>query len=199
MIYTLPWYCKAALIVFDMTRCWVVEKNSAFSTPESVFGYVCNVFGLQSIVVLLLMAPSIFLSVADRVYTNTFCCSMLMLLSVYCLLIKHMGSGVLSTENTCFMLQFGSCYFFKCLQDTTRTKKHVLNGRGIVQSVSVASMLLFPMLYSRLLQDCMHVSPYALAMVFSGEVIACVSWLASHAICALEIVIDVLLRHVQEY
>ena len=43
----------------------------------------------------------------------------------------------------------------------------------MVLLASLACMLLFPVLYSHLLQDCMHVSPYALVFIFSCEVSGC--------------------------
>jgi hypothetical protein len=50
-------------------------------------------------------------------------------------------------------------------------------------------MLLFPVLYSHLLQDCMHVSPFALVFIFSCEVSgACVMHLLAGFECLIDMV-----------
>jgi hypothetical protein len=189
MIYNLPWYCKGAVIAYDVFRCLLIRKRDEELTPVT-FESTASVFGIQTMVVLLLLAPSVCLSVADRVQTNLFCGNMLLLLSIYVLLIKAMRTGHVSTEHMCFLLQFGSCYMFCCFYETASKHRRLLVGGGAVRLASLACTLVFPLLYSHMLQYCMHVSPYALVFVFSGEICGCVSFCASHVLCALECVVD---------
>ena len=74
------------------------------------------------------------------------------------------------------------------------TKNHsgLLVGGGLVQLTSAAGMVLFPVLYSHLLQDCMHVSPYTLIFVFAGEVSGCICVCATQLIVLFESLIDAL-------
>ena len=198
MIYTLPWYAKAGLVVYDVIRCWVVQKDSIVADEQSVYSSTYSVFGLQAMILLMLIAPSVCLSVADRVQTNRFCCNVLSLLSIYLLLIKCMRRGIVSTEHTCFLLQFGSCYCFFCFYELVGKTPQLLVGRNVVRATSAVGIFVFPVLYSHIIPNCMHVSPYALAFVFSAEVCACISFVASNIIFALEIIFDTVYTRAQE-
>ena len=72
--------------------------------------------------------------------------------------------------HTFYSLQFCSCDLFCCFCQSTTKHSGLLVGSQLVLLASLACMLLFPVLYSHLLQDCMHVSPYALVFIFSCEV-----------------------------
>lgn len=198
MIYTMPWYTKAALVGYDVFRCWIVQQDGANPDTDRVFQATCSVFGLQTMVTMLLVAPSVCVSVSDRVETNKFCCNVLLLLSTYLLLLRCMRTGIVSAEDTCFLLQFGSSYFFSCFYESTSKRPMLLVGRSFVRLASAGCILLFPVLYSHIIPNCMHVSPYALAFVFSGEVCGCLCFVASHLVCALEIAIDAVYTRAME-
>ena len=191
MIYTLPWYAKAGVVAYDVFKCWLRAKEEEKPVnSEIAFKATCSVLGLQAMVVLLLLAPSVCLSVADRVQTNTFCCNVLLLLSAYVLLLRSLHTGTMQAEHVCFLLQFGSAYIFGCFFENTGKFPRLLVGRSIVRLASACCTVLFPVLYSNILPNCMHVSPYALTFVFSGEVFACLCFCASHVLGALEVAID---------
>jgi len=58
-------------------KCLLLRKDvSQALSPGSVFEATFSVFGLQAMVDVLLMAPSVCLSMADRVQTNAFCSQM---------------------------------------------------------------------------------------------------------------------------
>jgi hypothetical protein len=190
MIYNLPWYCKGTMIAYDVFRCLLMRKRDEEHDPGT-FESTASVFGVQSMVVLLLMALAVCLSVTDRVQTSLFCCNMLLLLSIYVLLIKAMRTGHVSTEHMCFSLQFGSCYkLFCCFYETVSKQRKLLVGVCVMRLASLACTPIFPVLYSHMLQHCMHVSTYALVFVFSGEICGCVSFCDSHLLCAIECVVD---------
>jgi len=198
MIYTLPWYAKAGLVVYDVIRCWLVKKEPTIADEQSVYNSTYSVFALQAMILLMLMAPSACLSVAERVQTNRFCCNVLSLLSIYLLVIKCMRKGLVSTEHTCFLLQFGSCYCFFFFYELVGKTPQLLVGRNVVRVISAAGIFVFPLLYSHIIPNCMHVSPYALAFVFSAEVCACIGFVASNLIFALEMVLDTVYTRAQE-
>lgn len=198
MIYTLPWYAKAGLVVYDVIRCWLVKKEPTIADEQSVYNSTYSVFALQAMILLMLMAPSACLSVAERVQTNRFCCNVLSLLSIYLLVIKCMRKGLVSSEHTCFLLQFGSCYCFFCFYELVGKTPQLLVGRNVVRVISAAGIFVFPLLYSHIIPNCMHVSPYALAFVFSAEVCACIGFVASNLIFALEMVLDTVYTRAQE-
>jgi hypothetical protein len=173
-LYSLPWYFKAAVIAYDVFRCLLMRKQTTEAAAVNiVIEAIVSVFCLQTMIALLLIAPSVCLSVADRRQTNIFCSNILVLLSLHFLLIRCLREGLVSAENVCFCFQFSSCYLFCCCMNTTRKSSKILLGSGVVRLGSIVCMVLFPVLYSHLLQDCMHLSPYALAFVFSGEVFGC--------------------------
>ena len=65
--HTLPWYCKGSVIAYDVFRCLLLRKDvSQTLSPGSVLEATFSVFGLQAMVAVLLLAPSVVLSVADR-------------------------------------------------------------------------------------------------------------------------------------
>ena len=81
-VHTLPWYCKGVLVSYDVCRCVLIRTSSSQSQSAAiVIKTTMDVFALQTMLVLLLMAPSLYLSVSERVRTNQFCCEMLLLLS----------------------------------------------------------------------------------------------------------------------
>jgi hypothetical protein len=100
-------------------------------SPGSVFEATFSVFGLQAMVDVLLMAPSVCLSMADRVQTNAFCSEMLLRLSLYLLLIRSMRTGLVSAEHVCFSLQFCSCYLFFCYFHATSKNGSLLLGHTL--------------------------------------------------------------------
>jgi hypothetical protein len=197
--HTLSWYCKGSVIAYDVFRCLLLRKVvSQTLSSGSVLEATFSVFGLQAMVAVLLLAPSVVLSVADRVQTNAFCSQMLLLLSLYLLLIRGMRTGLVSAEHACFSLQFCSCYLFFCYFHAASKNHSLLLGHRAVRLASMACMFLFPVLYSHLLQDCMHVSPYALVFVFSGEVSGCVCACVTHMLVAFECLINALYVRVAE-
>jgi hypothetical protein len=200
-LFTLPWYCKGFVVTYDVLRCLLYSKAPEL-VPGAAVGTMLektiSVVALQTMIAVLLLAPSVCHSVADRVKTNTFCSQIALLLSVYLLLIRCMRTGLVSAEHACFALQFCSCYLFCCFWQATKKHRGLLVGGGMVQLASAAGMVIFPVLYSHLLQDCMHVSPYALVFVFAGEVSGCICVCASQLLVAFECVVDALYARLVE-
>ena len=198
-LHTLPWYWKALILVYDVVKCWqqdaVTEKSSASKSLEDVYNTTLKVFVFQMLVSLVLTGPSLILSVPDRKSTNAFVSEMMLLLSTYMLLIRSIGAGKVSAENACFCLQFCSCYFFFCHFICISTNKQLLLGNTIVQPASVLAMCVFPIMFSHVPQDCMHLSPYVLLFLFSGEVSACVCSVLSYVIVYVESIVDSVYVH----
>lgn len=193
MLYfcTLPWYCKGFVIMYDIFRCLVLHQHGV-DTPflaEIRPGAVASVFGLQTMCGLVLLAPSLCLSVSDRLQTNSFISEILLLLSVYAFLITCMRTGMLSTEQVCFSLQFCSSYFFYCFFHACSHNRRLMLGNVVVKWSSLACMVIFPVLYSHLLQDCLHLSPYVLMFVFAGEASGCVCACVTRLLCFFEFLI----------
>jgi hypothetical protein len=194
--YTLPWYWKALIVAYDLCKCFLLRDPER--STASVFDTALNVFFLQAMLSLVLVAPSLCLSVADRVQTNVFVSEMLLLLAAYLLLIRSMGRGVVSAEHACFCLQFCSCYCFFCYFHATASNRKLLLGSNVVKWCSLGGMCVFPVCYSHLLQDCMHLSPYVLVFAFSGEVSGWACACCSHVLGAVEHVVNALYVRLRE-
>jgi hypothetical protein len=123
-LFTLPWYCKGFVVAYDVVRC-LLHRAALEPAPGTVLEKTVSVFGLQTMLAVLLLAPSVCHSVADRVKTNAFCSEIALLLSLYLLLIRGMRTGHVSAEHACFALQFCSCYLFCCFWMATK------NHRGL--------------------------------------------------------------------
>jgi hypothetical protein len=113
-----------------------------------------------------------------------------LLLSSYLLLIRLIATNSVSPENACFCLQFCSCYFFYCYVCATERHSKILLGNSIVRACSLGAMCVFPVMFSHLPQDCLHLSPYVLLFLFAGEVSACVCVVVSYILQSIESVID---------
>jgi hypothetical protein len=75
------------------------------------------------------------------------------------------------------------------LSAVSRNKKLLL-ARSVVRWCSVLAMIAFPIMYSHLPRDCMHLSPHVLLFLFTGELSACLCMCASHAINGIESLVD---------
>jgi glycerol uptake facilitator-like aquaporin len=131
-LHTLPWYWKALILVYDVFKCWQQDASTTKSVRD-VYESTIHVFVFQVLVSLVLVGPSLVLSVQDRKNTNAFVSEMVLLLSTYMLLIRGIGTGVVSAENACFCLQFCSCYFFFCHFICISKNRHLLLGKTICQ------------------------------------------------------------------
>jgi len=192
-LYTLPWYCKAMILAYDGFKCWQQRHaQSDTSSALDVHSTTVWVFTAQTILALVLLGPSLCLSVADRVQTNVFVSEMLLLLSSYVLLIGAMRIGAVSPEHACFCLQFCSCYFFFCYLSAVSRNKKLLLASSVIRWCSGLGMIFFPVMFSHLPRDCMHLSPHVLLFLFTGELSACLCMLVSHAIDGTESMIDTL-------
>jgi hypothetical protein len=190
---TLPWYCKAFILAYDGFKCWQQQRapQDAGSALD-VHAMTLWIFAMQAVSGLVLLGPSLILSVSDRFSTNVFVSEMLLLLSSYMLLIGAMRLDFVSAEHACFCLQFCSCYFFYCYLSAVSRNKKLLLARSVVQWCCVLGMLVFPIMYSHLPRDCMHLSPHVLLFLFTGELSACLCMCVSHAINGIESVVDML-------
>ena len=188
-VYTLPWYWKALILAYDVLKCWQQSAVGGRSSAD-VYATTVHVFVCQMLFALVLLGPSLLLSVQDRQQTSAFVSEMLLLLSSYLLLIRAIGTDSVSAENACFCLQFCSCYFFFCYFSATSNNNKLLLGSAVVRGCSVIGMCVFPIMFSHLPQDCMHLSPYVLLFLFAGEVSGCVCTVVSYALLSLEGVID---------
>jgi hypothetical protein len=72
------------------------------------------------------------------------------------------------------------------------TAKHskILLGNAVVRVCSLGTMCVFPIMFSHLPQDCLHLSPYVLLFLFAGEVSACTCVVVSYILQNLESIID---------
>jgi len=179
ILHTLPWYWKAFILAYDVLKCWQQTATSARSSAE-VYASTVHVFVCQILVALVLLGPSAFMSVQDRLLTNSFISEMLLMLSSYLLLIRAIDMNTVSAENACFILQFCSCYFFFCYVRAAEQHSKLLLGNTVVRACSRVAMCVFPIMFSHLPPDCLHMSPYVLLFLFAGEIFACacaaVSW-----------------------
>jgi hypothetical protein len=188
-LHTLPWYWKALILAYDVLKCWQ-QSGAAGRSPAEVYATTVHVFLCQILLGLVLMGPSILLSVPDRHRTNSFVSEMLLLLSSYLLLIRCIKTRHLSPENACFCLQFCSCYFFFCYVSATAKHSKILLGNAVVRVCSLGAMCVFPIMFSHLPQDCLHLSPYVLLFLFAGEVSACACTVVTYVLHSLESVVD---------
>jgi hypothetical protein len=188
-LHTLPWYWKAFVLSYDVLKCWQQNAAAGRSSAE-IYATTVHVFVCQILMAFVLLGPSIFLSVPDRLRTNSFISEMLLLLSSYLLLIRLIGTNSVSPENACFCLQFCSCYFFYCYVCATARHSKILLGNSVVRVCSMGAMCVFPVMFSHLPQDCLHLSPYVLLFLVAGEVSACVCVVVSYILQSLESVID---------
>jgi hypothetical protein len=172
ILHTLPWYWKASILAYDVLKCWQQTTTPA-RTSSDVYATTVHVFVCQILVALVLLGPSAVLSVQDRLRTNSFISEMLLMLSTYMLLIRSIGTKSVSAENACFCLQFCSCYFFFCYARAAEKHSKILLGNAVVRVCSRAAMCIFPIMYSHLPPDCLHLSPYVLLFLFAGELSAC--------------------------
>jgi hypothetical protein len=189
ILHTLPWYWKALILAYDVFKCWQQSGTAGRSSAE-VYATTVHVFLCQILVALVLLGPSILLSVPDRHRTNSFVSEMLLLLSSYLLLIRSIGTKYLSPENACFCLQFCSCYFFFCYFSATAKHSKLLLGNAVVRGCSLGAMCVFPIMFSHLPPDCLHLSPYVLLFLFAGEVSACACTVVSYVLLSLESIVD---------
>jgi hypothetical protein len=189
-LHTLPWFWKALILAYDVLKCWQQSGEVGRRSSADVFATTVHVFVCQVLFSFVLLGPSILLSVQDRHSTNGFISEMLLLLSSYLLLIRAIGTNSVSPENACFCLQFCSCYFFFCYFSATSKNSKLLLGTPVVRACSFCAMAVFPIMFSHLPQDCMHLSPYVLLFLFAGEVSACVCTVVSYVLVSLENVID---------
>jgi hypothetical protein len=57
------------------------------------------------------------------------------------------------------------------------------------------AMCVFPVMFSHVPRDCMHLSPYVLLFLFSGEVSACACSVLSYVIVYAESIVDSVYVH----
>lgn len=188
-MHTLPWFWKAMILAYDVAKCWQ-QQDTDTGSSRHVHDTTVHVFLCQLLYAAVLAAPSVLFSVQNRHHTSLFVSEMLLLLSAYLLLIRCMRTEVLSPSSVCFCLQFCSSYFFFCFCSAATRYKTLLVGSSLVRGASVLGMCLFPVMYSHLPADCMHLSPHVLLFLFAGEVSACVCSLVSVALCSIEGVIN---------
>lgn len=179
ILHTLPWYWKAFILAYDVLKCWQQTSTPGRSSGD-VYATTVHVFVCQILVALVLLGPSAFMSVQDRLLTNSFISEMLLMLSSYLLLIRSIEIYSVSAENACFCLQFCSCYFFFCYLRAAEQHSKLLLGNAVVRGCSRVAMCVFPIMFSHLPPDCLHMSPYVLLFLFAGELFAwacaAVSW-----------------------
>jgi hypothetical protein len=188
-LHTLPWYWKVFILAYDVAKCWQ-ETGVARRDSEEVYKTVVHVFFCQVLLAVVLLGPSIFLSVKDRFRTNSFVSEMLLMLSIYLLLIRFIATKTVAPENACFCLQFCSCYFFYCYINATQKHSQILLAKSVVRACSFTGMVVFPVLFSHLPPDCLHLSPYVLLFLFAGELSGCLCSMLSSILTLLESVID---------
>ena len=64
-LFTLPWYCKGFVVAYDVVRC-LLHSAALEQAPGTVLEKTVSVFGLQTMVAVLLLAPSVCHSVSGR-------------------------------------------------------------------------------------------------------------------------------------
>lgn len=185
-LHTLSWYWKALIVAYDMLKCFLQQRKDASAPTDSELHTTVVVFAVQLLLWLVLVAPSVCFSVSSRLQTNTFLSEMVLLLSIYLLLVREMLKRSVSVEHVCFCLQFCSCFFWYCHLHAVLQNRKLLLASKVVKVVSVLAMCVFPVLFSHVLPDCMHLSPYVLIFVFSGEISGCACTAATQTLAAVE-------------
>jgi hypothetical protein len=71
-LFMLPWYCKGFVVAYDVVRC-LLHNTASEPATGTVLEKTVIVFGLQTMIAVLLLTQSVCHSVADRVNTNVFC------------------------------------------------------------------------------------------------------------------------------
>lgn len=184
LLHTLPWFWKALILAYDVAKCW--QQQEAEARFRDVYATTVHVFVCQLFFAAVLVLPSALLSVQNRHNTSMFLSEMLLLLSAYMLLIRAIRSDILSPSSVCFCLQFCSCYFFFFFFSAATRHPTLLVGSSVVRAASVVGMCVFPVMFSHLPVDCMHLSPHVLLFLFAGEVSACLCSIVTMALLSVE-------------
>jgi len=176
MFATLPWPLKALIIGFDCVT-FMMARRSA-DTPEQadaasdilMYRSMLQVSFLYLFVMLMMLSPSVFLSVKNREKTNTCLAGVLSLMHLFTWLLVAANEKIVSKEHVCYSLQFCFCYAsFSVWQEACRDR-FLFAGNVYVKHSSFMAMFFFPLVFSKALVNGMHMSPYIIPITFSGEI-----------------------------
>lgn len=169
---TLPWHLKAGIIGFDcVTFLMKPQREEADSRVSSdMYRSMLQVSLLYLLVTLATICPSVFLSVKNRENTNSAVEGVISQLHVFTWILTAASENLVSVEHACYSLQFCFCYSSFCLWQASSSDRFLFAGNVYVKHSSFIAMLFFPLIFSKVLVNGMHMSPYIIPITFSGEV-----------------------------
>jgi hypothetical protein len=181
MFATLPWPLKALILGFDCVTFMMTQRKSP-DTPEQADGRgqtasdilmyrsMLQVSLFYLFVMLIMLSPSVFLSVKNREKTNVFLAGVLSLMHLFTWLLVAANENMVSVEHVCYSLQFCFCYASFSVWQEASSDRFLLAGNVYVKNSSFMAMFFFPLVFSKALGNGMHMSPYIIPITFSGEI-----------------------------
>lgn len=125
---------------------------------------------LYLFVMLIILSPSVFLSVKNREKTNNVLAGVLSLMHYFTWLLIVANEGIVSVEHVCYSLQFCFCYASFSVWQEACNDRSLFAGNVYVKNSSFVAMFFFPLIFSKALFNGMHMSPYIIPITFSGEI-----------------------------
>jgi hypothetical protein len=188
MLITLPWHTKAVIIGFDTFIYMVNSKTTSETqnsdmpvhnvsgmddkTPSEILMYrtMIRIFILYILMTVVLLAPSIIVSVKNREYTNSVISNVISLLSLFTYLVIAATESLVEVEHACYCLQFCICYASFYIWQETSKNRLLFTGNFYVKNINAFAMYFFPAIFSIALMNGMHMSPYVIPITFAGEI-----------------------------
>ena len=182
MFATLPWPLKALIIGFDCVTFMMARRTESPDTPEQADGRgqtASDILMYKSMlqvsfsylfVMLLMLSPSVFLSVKNREKTNICLAGVLSLMHLFTWLLVAANENIVSKEHACYSLQFCFCYASFSVWQEAASDRFLFAGNVYVKNSSFMAMFFFPLIFSKALVNGMHMSPYIIPITFSGEI-----------------------------
>ena len=183
--YNLPWLLKLLIIMqnvyahFATSRHASPDASSATTdaSEESCYSSMLRVFVACTGLLLLAVFPSLVVSVQSRRNTLCFQCTVLAHMTIQTSILLLLQKHLLSCENTCYVMQFCSCYIFYYIWQEVRRDRTLLAASPLVHVLCYLGMIVVPICFSKAWVSDMHVNQYVLGIIFTGEVcgvLACV-------------------------
>lgn len=164
---TLPWQYKCGILLYDA----LLSFLSVDMLGQQMYVIMFRIFMLSVLCICAHVLPSVFLSVHNRIHTNTFVSELLCLLMLQGALLLPIYTLTVNCELVCYTLQFTTCFTMYSLWVNASQNRKLLAGRSVVRVSSFLCMPLFPVIFSHALTKGMHLSPNILAITFAGEIL----------------------------
>lgn len=174
---TCPWYLKAMIIGYDTISAFVhkhdiLKKQQVQQNHEFLF----VMFAFFVMYVNCMIWPSILASVTHRSLTNSLVSQTFIYLSIVSTCLLAYYKRFVTIQEICFFLQFTCCHCLFSLLKACNSNQHLLRGARLLRWGCILGIFTFPFAISHLFANGMHLSPYILAITFSGEIVgACTS------------------------